>query len=676
MKLHLLLLATIVAGTTQAQKLDSTKTLNEVKINAYLGEQILISLPATATIINKAQLEQRTQNTLLPALNSISGVKMEERSPGSYRLSIRGSLIRSPFGVRNVKVYYDDFPLTDAGGNTYLNLIDQNTVKGIEILKGPDGSLFGANSGGVVLINSSSAEKTSEFSARRGSFGLFGQHFGVQNQVKNYEYSFNQAYQEADGYRINSTMRRLFVQTQQKWKYNQNGTLKFSGFYADMNYNTPGGLTELQLVENPRAARARAEELNTGIYNKSVFLGLSHDYKITNSLRHYIGISGLITDFKNPFFTNYEFRDENSYALRTYLELKNKETSPIKLQWNLGYEYQRSKTDFMNYGNQGGNPTTLRDADEVKNFNEFIFNRLAIQLSPQFKAEASVSLNFNRFNFRTLPQSPQIAAQGNVNFDPTLMPKLALSYLVTPHFSVRALVSKGYATPTKDEIRPSNRIINTSLNAEEGWNYEAGFRFRTRDERIYADVSAFYYRLDNAIVRRVNANDEDFYVNAGGTNQLGAEIQLNANIIKSDRRILKSLDYYNAITISKFEFRDYIIGSNNFSGNMLTGIPKLNWVNGLNLLLFNKLNLFVQHQYNSKTSLNDAETVFADSFHLIQSKLNYIVPFSKVKLHITFAVDNLLNEKYSLGNDINAFGNRYFNPAATRNYYAGLALKW
>ena len=109
---------------------------------------------------------------------------------------------------------------------------------------------------------------------------------------------------------------------------------------------------------------------------------------------------------------------------------------------------------------------------------------------------------------------------------------------------------------------------------------------------------------------------------------------------------------------------------------MLTGIPTLNWVNGLNIFLFDRLNLFVQHQYNGKTSLNDAETVFADSFHLIQSKLNYIVPFSKVKLHITFAVDNLLNEKYSLGNDINAFGNRYFNPAATRNYYAGLALKW
>ena len=38
----------------------------------------------------------------------------------------------------------------------------------------------------------------------------------------------------------------------------------------------------------------------------------------------------------------------------------------------------------------------------------------------------------------------------------------------------------------------------------------------------------------------------------------------------------------------------------------------------------------------------------------------------------SIGVDNLLDETYSLGNDINAMGNRYFNPAAPRNYYAGM----
>ena len=45
------------------------------------------------------------------------------------------------------------------------------------------------------------------------------------------------------------------------------------------------------------------------------------------------------------------------------------------------------------------------------------------------------------------------------------------------------------------------------------------------------------------------------------------------------------------------------------------------------------------------------------------------------KIQIFAGIDNVLNEKFSLGNDINAFGNRYFNPAPERNYYAGLKFE-
>lgn len=70
--------------------------------------------------------------TLVSGLNTLPGVRMEERSPGSYRLSIRGSLLRSPFSVRNIKMYLDDFPLTDAGGNTYLNALDPSSISSME----------------------------------------------------------------------------------------------------------------------------------------------------------------------------------------------------------------------------------------------------------------------------------------------------------------------------------------------------------------------------------------------------------------------------------------------------------------------------------------------------------------------------------------------------------------
>jgi iron complex outermembrane receptor protein len=71
---------------------------------------------------------------MLESINQIAGARMEERSP-SYRISSRKHL-RSPFGVRNVKVYLDDFILSDASGNTYFNVVSPELINRMEIYKG------------------------------------------------------------------------------------------------------------------------------------------------------------------------------------------------------------------------------------------------------------------------------------------------------------------------------------------------------------------------------------------------------------------------------------------------------------------------------------------------------------------------------------------------------------
>ena len=148
-----LLACNALAQNKTKPNIDTVKQLQTVTVSGYLSDQPVLRVPASVSVLGPAQLKLQPDNSFVSALNTIPGVRAEERSPGSYRLSIRGSLLRSPFGVRDVKVYFDQIPLTDAGGNTYLNAIDISNIRHIEILKGPDGSLFGANSGGVVLIN-------------------------------------------------------------------------------------------------------------------------------------------------------------------------------------------------------------------------------------------------------------------------------------------------------------------------------------------------------------------------------------------------------------------------------------------------------------------------------------------------------------------------------------------
>lgn len=152
---------------------DTTQILNEVTVQSYLYNRPVHTVPASIGSVASKDLDRFNDANMLSAVNTVSGVRMEERSPGSYRLSIRGSLIRSPFGVRNVKVYWNCLPFTDGGGNTYLNLVDPSSIGRVEIIKGPGGSLYGAGTGGVVLISNVDPKHTSiRFSGLGGSYGL------------------------------------------------------------------------------------------------------------------------------------------------------------------------------------------------------------------------------------------------------------------------------------------------------------------------------------------------------------------------------------------------------------------------------------------------------------------------------------------------------------------------
>src|SRR5687767_10787546 len=170
-----------LSASSQNEKPDSVRVLEEVIVQAYATDRPSFEVPAAVSFISAKALGRFNDTSILPAVNMVPGVRMEERSPGSYRFSIRGSLLRSPFGVRNVKMYWNGLPLTDGGGNTYINLIDNSSISSMEIVKGPGASLYGAGTGGVVLFKSKTKIPNHEISAIGGSYGLF--RLNVSSQI-------------------------------------------------------------------------------------------------------------------------------------------------------------------------------------------------------------------------------------------------------------------------------------------------------------------------------------------------------------------------------------------------------------------------------------------------------------------------------------------------------------
>jgi iron complex outermembrane receptor protein len=72
--------------------------------------------------------------------------------------------------------------------------------------------------------------------------------------------------------------------------------------------------------------------------------------------------------------------------------------------------------------------------------------------------------------------------------------------------------------------------------------------------------------------------------------------------------------------------------------------------------------------------LNDANAVFASPYRLWQSKPGWKGSLIGTTLDLFILLDNIGNQQYSLGNDINAFGGRFFNPAPTKNFLIGCVV--
>lgn len=680
MKKVLLALSLLPVATFAQSTADTTHNLQEVVIQAYPGKQFtLLQVPTSSTVLTARQLQLQQGVTLLPALNTVPGVRMEERSPGSYRLSLRGSLLRSPFGIRNVKLYLDEIPLTDAGGNSYLNLSDPGSFQGIEVLKGPDGSQFGANSGGVVLLHPAGSlpgANRLHADVQGGSYGLFREQLGWQQQWGKYKMNVYEGVQRSDGYRSNSALKRYFVQTNQQWQYNPHNQLKLIAFYSDLDYRTPGGLNATQVKADPTGSRPPTNTLpgavqqKAGIRNKTAFGGLVHTSQFAEHWQHVITIFGSNTHFENPFITNYEARDENTFGGRTYIALQNQPlgNSGVRLDWTTGIEWQQTKSDIDNYGNRGGVRDTLQAASNITARQYFYFTGVTLRPGKQWVAEAAVSVNYYRYLFNDVAAN----IDGKKKFSAELMPRFSLSYLITPALAARATVSRGYSPPSIAEVRASDNIINTALQAETGWNYEAGLRLQSRNNRFQADAAAFYYKLQDAIVRKLHDDGTEFFNNAGGTDQKGIELQASA-WLQSPRAqgFTRGIQLQGSYTYSHFRFSDYISAGKDYSGSSLTGVPK-NVATGSLLIEFAaRLSLYTQYTYTDRLPLDDANTTFARPYHLVQAKLNW---GATKRLALYAGADNILGQNYSLGNDLNAVGGRYYNPAPGRNYYGGVRV--
>ena len=676
-----MLLLQIFFLEAQHPVVDSSQTLQEVTVKAYEQNRRLMQVPGAIAVVGQPQLLSFNNTNILPALNTKPGIRMEERSPGSYRLNIRGSSLRSPFGVRNVKTYYNDIPYTDPGGNTYLNQLGFYNIQSAEVIKGPGSSLYGAGTGGVLLLKTNQSNWYSglSFDFSAGSFALNNLNTNLRLGTDAFQNTINYLQLSSNSYRDNSELDRKVFTWDLTANLSDKSRINTHFLWGDLFYQTPGALTLSEYMTNPKGARPRvgpipgASENKAAIFQKIFLAGISFNQKFSAHLQNTTSFYGASTRLLNPTIRNYGRTNEPHTGGRTFFQFDKRINDGSNLNIVAGVEFQQGISSVRIYSNKSGNPDTLQTDDEINNRVFFAFAQSTLELPKNWFITAGASINSQNLSIIRLSTSPVVEQKRKYNNE--LAPRLAILKQLNRALSVYASVARGFSPPTTAELLPSSGIIATDLDPEDGINYEAGLRGSFNRGRIYFDVNGFYFGLKNTIVQRRDVNGADYFVNAGSTKQIGVETFLSWHIISNSRNLVSDLKVTLSHTWNDFTYEDFKQVTTDFSGNKLPSVPPQIIAAGVDLTTKPGVYLKINYYYADQIPLNDANTEYASSYNLLGARTGWKKPLHpKVLMELFFALDNIFDVQYSLGNDINAFGGRYYNAATPFNFAGGIAL--
>jgi iron complex outermembrane recepter protein len=137
-----------VCALAQAQGQDDSDAIQEIIVTALKRESSLQDVPFSIAALNENQIRNSGVTSISELARNIPGLTITDLGPGQSQVSIRGisagQVVRDQPGVKEqVGVYLDESPISIALFTPDLDLFD---LQRFEILRGPQGTLFGAGS--------------------------------------------------------------------------------------------------------------------------------------------------------------------------------------------------------------------------------------------------------------------------------------------------------------------------------------------------------------------------------------------------------------------------------------------------------------------------------------------------------------------------------------------------
>ncbi|MEE4639246.1 MAG: TonB-dependent receptor [Wenzhouxiangella sp.] len=551
--------STMIAGlwlafplVSLAQESDQSETAeltDRIEVTAEFRPVDLIDLSSSVTVIDADTVRQRSAAHLEDLLNVAPNVNFSSGASRGRFFQIRGIGARSQFvepSNASVGLLVDGMDLTGLGGAASTLDIEQ-----IEILRGPQGTLFGANAlaGMINIVSSAPTENFGgRFETRLGNFGTRTFEGAISGPISD-DLAYRLAYgrQRSDGYQDNAFLNRddtaaIDEQTLRgrlRWHPHQQLTIDFTGLYLDVDNgydafsldstrttlsDQPGDDRQETLAGSMRlhwqASDAFKLEALLSRVDADLEYGFDEDWSFV----------GLCEVFECPFggyssFDNYQRNNRN-----TTVDIRAISTSGTDgFGWIVG-AYQRDQNQRLRRIYTFLEEDFLRDYETE---NQALYGRIELPLANRLKLEAGL-----RFEQREARYSDSDGASFRPD-EHLWGGRLALQYRLANSGQAYALISRGYkagGVNSDSTVPDAQREFATEML----WNYELGFKARFFEGRIDLRTALFFQdrgdiQTQQSLVVPIEGDlcpcrFIEFQTNATAGQSFGLEAELNWQI--------------------------------------------------------------------------------------------------------------------------------------------------
>ena len=525
--------------TPSSQPQSATFDDNEIVVTAQKREQNLQDVPISISVVSGEELQQQGAASLTDYAGYVPGMQVSTTgTPGQTTITLRG--VAPLTASQTVGIYLDDAPVGSSaiynrGGQFSLDLLPYD-IERVEVLRGPQGTLYGASSIGGLLKYVTVAPSTTTFSVRAGGevFGINGAgDLGWAGQTM-----FNAplvegklgvtgsfAWRKTPGFvssvnnaalKDQNSYEQIGGRVSVLWQATERFSARLSALYQDVDADGNGvyaaDLTGRRLGDGSSYNNYVPEAFRTDLQYYAATLdydfgGVSATSSTTYSKRHATQLQDATYAFGvlfplltggaiDPGITPFEI---NLDLDKWTQEVRLASASGGTFEWLVGgfYTWEKSNnTQLVRSYDMAGNTIPALDPLATvalpATYKEYaVFGNATLRLGELFELTGGVRWARNEQTFRQISQGAIVPTAD----DPGSSAEDVVTWSVSPQFHVSddamlyGRVATGYRPGGPNVIVPN---VPPSVRSDTLTNYEVGFKADLAGRMVSIDIAAFY----------------------------------------------------------------------------------------------------------------------------------------------------------------------------------------